>query len=86
MEKIKNKDELEMGEIFLKSYYKKWCDEKIPALNNKTPRESIKTDDGKKLLRELLLDIKNMDEHNRKSWESNFSAEKLIRNELKFYD
>ena len=77
-------DELEKG--FLKDYYKNWCNEKIPALNNQTPREAIKTEDGKKLLKELLLDMKNMDEHKRKSGETNFSTEQFIRNELCFYD
>jgi hypothetical protein len=75
-----------LAEMFLTDYYKKWCDEKIPALNNKTPREVIKTEDGKKLLKELLIEFKNIDEHKRKSGEMDFSAEKIIRNELKFYD
>ncbi len=48
-EKIDPKNKL--TEMFLTDYYKKWCDEKIPALNNKTPREAIKSEDGNKLLR-----------------------------------
>lgn len=75
-----------LAKKFLTDYYKKWCDEIIPTLNNKTPREAIKTDNGRALLKELLIDLKNMDEHKRKSGEINFSVEKLIRDELKFYD
>ncbi len=75
-----------LTKMFLTGYYKKWCDERIPSLNNKTPREAIKTEDGKRLLRDLLADFKNADEHKRKSGELDFSVERLIRDELKFYD
>jgi len=90
-ESLKNPDngKLEDNEKIdpdLTEYYKKWCDDIIPALNNKTPRDSIKTEEGKKLLKEMLLDLKNIDEHKRKSGEINLSAGKIIRDELNFYD
>lgn len=89
-DKLENNENIDLdnklAEKFLTDYYKKWCDDIIPALDNKTPREAIKTEDGKKLLKELLIDLKNMDEHKRKSGEIDFSTEKLIRDELKFYD
>ena len=75
-----------LAKKFLTDYYKKWCDEKIPALNNKTPREAIKNEEGRRLLKELLLEIKNLDEHKRKTGEINFSSEKIIRDELQFYN
>ena len=75
-----------LAKKFLTDYYKKWCDEKIPALSNRTPREAIKTEDGKKLLEGLLIDLRNMDEHKRKSGEIDFSTEEIIRKELGFYE
>lgn len=75
-----------LADEFLKDYYRKWCDEKIPALNNKTPRECTKSDEGKRLLKELLLDVRNLDEHKRKSGELTFSAEGFIRKILNFYE
>jgi len=87
--KLEDNDKIDpdnkLAEKFLTEYYKKWCDNIIPALGNKTPKEAIKTEEGKKLLKELLLDLKNMDEHKRKSGEINFSAEKIIRDELNFF-
>lgn len=83
---IDSDNKLELAKEFLEDYYKKWCDEIIPALNNKTPREAIQTDEGRRMLKDLLIDFKNFDEHKRKSGEINFSTEKIIRDELKFYD
>lgn len=77
---------LQLTKDFLTDYYTKWCDERIPALNKKTPREAIQTEEGRRMLKDLLIDFKNFDEHKRKSGEINFSIEKLIRDELKFYD
>jgi|SRR3989344_1462652 len=82
----KEVDIKKMEEEFLKEHYLGWCNQKIPALNNNTPRESMKTEEGRKLLKELLLDIKNMDEHKRKSGETSFPGEEFIRSVLKFYD
>lgn len=86
--KRKTRYENEVGEQFLMGYYKEWCDEKIPALNNLAPREAVKTQEGKKLLKDLLMDFKNIEERQRKSGKigADFSAEKFVRDELKFYE
>ncbi|KKB96208.1 hypothetical protein SZ25_00705, partial [Candidatus Arcanobacter lacustris] len=43
------------------AHWKNWFDEKIPALNNNTPRQSAKTKDGRELLEALFLQYENFD-------------------------
>lgn len=43
------------------AHWKNWFDEKIPALNNKTPRQSAKTRDGRELLEALFIQYENFD-------------------------
>ena len=38
-----------------KSHWESWFDEEMPALDHKTPREAVKTKDGRKRLEALLL-------------------------------
>jgi len=47
----------------------KWVDEKIPALDGKTPREAVKTPEGREKVEELLKDWENMEERRRKAGE-----------------
>jgi HEAT repeat protein len=50
-----------MGELVTK-----WIDEEIPALDGKTPREAVKTPEGREKVEELLKDWENMEERKRK--------------------
>ena len=76
----------ELGKKFLESYYKDWCDMKIPMLENKTPREAIKTEEGKKLINSLLLDFENTELHKKRDGTDYVSVERIIRKELNFYE
>jgi uncharacterized protein YecA (UPF0149 family) len=44
-----------------KAHWESWFDDKIPLLDNKTPRESVKTKKGRELLELLLLEYENND-------------------------
>lgn len=76
----------ELGKKFLESYYKDWCDMKIPMLGDKTPREAIKTEEGKKLVNDLLLDFENTELHKKREGLDYVSVEKIIRKELNLYE
>jgi hypothetical protein len=54
----------------MEEFVKKWIDEKIPALDGKTPREAVKTPEGREKVEELLKDWENMEERKRKVGES----------------
>ena len=71
---------------FLEDYYKKWCDMEIPALENKTPRQAIKTEEGKIKLKELFKDFENIDLHKKREGEYLVDSVKIIRDELEFYE
>ena len=47
----------------------RWVDDKIPALEGKTPRESLRTPEGKKKVEELLKDFENMEERKKRDGE-----------------
>jgi len=47
----------------------KWVDEKIPALDGKTPKEAVKTPEGRAKVEELLKDWENMEERKRRNGE-----------------
>lgn len=40
-------------------YYNDWINQKIPALNNKTPLEAVKTKDGSQKVKDLIDDYEN---------------------------
>ena len=94
LKKIKNdkpivkKPKVSIGleEKILKGYYKDWCYQKIPALNNKTPKEAVKTKEGKEALKKLLVDFENIEEHKKRDGEKYFPVVRIIRGELKFYE
>jgi hypothetical protein len=65
-----------LQEKFLPLYSKKmsewatrWVDEKIPALDGETPREALRTPEGKKKVEELLKDFENMEERKKRDGE-----------------
>lgn len=41
----------------MRAYYQSWPDTKIPLLNNKTPKQAVKTADGKEMVEALLAQI-----------------------------
>ncbi len=45
----------------VQTHWEHWFDESIPALKNKTPREAVKTKEGKERLEALLLEYENRD-------------------------
>jgi hypothetical protein len=69
-------EEKALQDKFLPLYSKKmsewatrWVDEKIPALDGKTPREALRTPEGKKKVEELLKDFENMEERKKRDGE-----------------
>lgn len=42
---------------YLRQHYRKWPEEKLPALNGKTPLQAVKTRDGKEMVEALLMEI-----------------------------
>jgi hypothetical protein len=49
----------------LEAHYENWLDEKIPALDNKTPRQAVKTPDGRETVEALLTQFER-DMHDQK--------------------
>ncbi|MEA2037326.1 MAG: SEC-C domain-containing protein [Nanoarchaeota archaeon] len=84
--KKKDANLIKLEKQIMDQYYKDWCDQRIPALNNKTPRESIKTGEGKELLKSLLLDLENEEEHKKREGEKYIHTVKIIRDELNFHE
>ena len=77
---------LETEKLFSENYYKDWCRQKIPALGNIAPKEALKTGEGKEMLKKLLLDFENEEEHKKKNGKKFVSAVEIIRKELDFYE
>jgi Protein of unknown function (DUF2384) len=40
---------------FLEAHYDNWLNDRIPALGNKTPRQAVKTPEGRELVEALLV-------------------------------
>lgn len=53
----------EQLKLMAKQHWDAWFDNPIPALNNKTPRQAAKTEDGRERLEALLLHYERNDEH-----------------------
>jgi len=49
-------------EAMSKSYWSAWFDKSIPMLDNQTPREAVKTKEGRERLEALLLYYENRQE------------------------
>jgi len=59
-----------------------WVDERIPALDGKTPREAVKTPEGREKVEELLKDFENMEERKRREGKAYIDIQ-VIRQRLK---
>ena len=58
-----------------------WVDESIPALDGKTPREAVKTPEGRAKVEDLLKDFENMEERKRREGEAYLDIQ-VIRQRL----
>ncbi len=47
----------------LRSYYRQWVDMDVPALGGKTPKQAMKTKDGREMVEALLLDFERRAGH-----------------------
>ena len=63
-----------------------WCHQRIPALGNKTPKEAIKTKEGREILKKLHKDFENHEQHRKIEEGKYIPVEKIIRKELNFYE
>jgi len=50
----------------MEEWVTQWLDEKLPALDGKTPREAVRTPEGREKVEELLKDWENMEERKRR--------------------
>lgn len=57
---------------FMREHMTKWLDEKIPALDNKMPRECVKSKAGKEKVINLLKSFENTEERKRKNGEPHY--------------
>lgn len=48
---------------YMRQHYRNWPEEKLPALNGKTPLQAVKTRDGREMVEALLLDIERRGKH-----------------------
>ena len=67
--RIPKEVEKQIQEEFLRKHYEKWLDEKIPALNGKSPRETVKQPRGRKKVVDLLKLLENMEARKQKEGE-----------------
>lgn len=70
---LSEKDQL-IADEYMGREFKKWVDEKIPALNGLTPREAIKRDEWRQKVIELIKDFENTEERKRKNGEPYFDV------------
>ncbi len=77
-EELNNRPEVQEGIMaFLREHYRQWPHEKLPALNGKTPLQTVKTKDGREKVEALLRDfeLRNAD--------SNLPVDQSIFDELR---
>lgn len=56
----------------LRAHYRAWVDMELPALKGKTPRQAMKTGDGREMVEALLLHLEQ-----RKEWQPGFDDDIL---------
>ncbi|MGC8497714.1 MAG: SEC-C metal-binding domain-containing protein [Thermoplasmata archaeon] len=65
--KLMEKFLLEMqGMIYMQELLKKWVDDPLPSLDGKSPREAVKTSEGKEKVLEILKGMENEEAHHKK--------------------
>jgi hypothetical protein len=65
----------------LEAHFKSWPDTKLPALNGKTPRQAVKTAEGRKQLIAILKDFENGEERQKRDGQPVYGVDRL-RKEL----
>ena len=66
----------------LQGHWQNWIDEHIPALGGKTPRQAVKTPDGKESVEALLLDAERHTGYNDPMQEIEQKAIQDVRRKL----
>ncbi|RLC04612.1 MAG: hypothetical protein DRH90_08135, partial [Deltaproteobacteria bacterium] len=66
----------------LQGHWQNWIDDRIPALGGKTPRQAVKTPDGKESVEALLLDAERHSGYNGPMQEIEHKAIKDVRQKL----
>lgn len=69
----------EVTRRFLDTHYRKWLDDKIPALGGKTPREAARAFEGREQLVALLKDLENLEARRAKDSGVGYDARWLWR-------
>ncbi|MDH3883913.1 MAG: MbcA/ParS/Xre antitoxin family protein [Desulfobacterales bacterium] len=64
------------------AHWEDWVDQKIPALEGKTPREAVKTSDGRESVEALLIHAERQLPPDDPMTEVNRSAIKEVRRKL----
>jgi len=62
---------------YLERHYGEWPDRKLPALNGKTPRQSVRSVKGRRLVIEVLRDIENNEERKRRAGDPFYDVTKI---------
>ena len=68
-------------ETFIEEWARKWLDEKIPALDGQSPREAVKSPEGKEKVLELLKEFENQEERKKKDGEP-YGDVQILRRKL----
>ncbi len=67
----------ELRKKFLEDHYRKWVDMPIPFLNDMTPREASKTQEGRAKLKELIKVLENAEERRERAGQPSYDVSKL---------
>jgi hypothetical protein len=66
-------------EQMLDRHYSTWPDTPLPALGGKTPREAVRTAEGRRQVENLLLDFENQSEHDRRAGRPAYDFSRIRR-------
>jgi hypothetical protein len=76
---VSKRVEREVMQRFLDGHYRRWLDEKIPALGGRSPREAAREFDGREQLVELLKELENREAHRARETGAGYDARWLWR-------
>ena len=84
-ESVPSEVEREIVLRYKQQHYATWPDEPLPALKGKTPREAVRTRDGRKAVEELLRQFENGEERGSKAGRPAYDFS-VLRKELGLSD